>query len=100
MRATSNALAKAGVMVANLEIIGAPGETGGAGPRLSKTWHWALLRWNALPKSEIWLYSGHSAGGHLALLLAANTRDIQGVIACGPVACLELAWQKNLGQQS
>ena len=40
---------------------------------------------------------GHSAGGHLALLLAANTREMKGVVGLGAVSCLELAYKENLG---
>jgi len=39
---------------------------------------------------------GHSAGGHLALWLAAELSVLCGVIALAPVASLRLGWQLNL----
>jgi acetyl esterase/lipase len=41
--------------------------------------------------------TGHSAGGHLALWLSAEMPDLAGVVVMGPVACLRLAHERNLG---
>ena len=41
--------------------------------------------------------AGHSAGGHLALRLAADDAALQGVVALAPVACLVEAWELDLG---
>jgi acetyl esterase/lipase len=40
---------------------------------------------------------GHSAGGHLALWLAAELPDLAVVVALAPVASLRLGWERNLG---
>jgi len=40
---------------------------------------------------------GHSAGGHLALCIAAETQDLRGVFALAPVSDPRRAWQLNLG---
>lgn len=42
------------------------------------------------------LVMGHSAGGHLALLLSAAA-SMRGVVALAPVACLRLGYEENLG---
>lgn len=42
------------------------------------------------------LVIGHSAGGHLALKLAAEDPNIKAVIALAPVAVLQLAEELNL----
>jgi acetyl esterase/lipase len=39
---------------------------------------------------------GHSAGGHLGLLLASEVRAIRAVVALAPVACLDLAYELSL----
>ncbi|HWC99040.1 MAG TPA: alpha/beta hydrolase [Candidatus Sulfopaludibacter sp.] len=41
--------------------------------------------------------TGHSAGGHLALWLSAEMPELAGVAVMGPVACLRLGWERNLG---
>jgi dipeptidyl aminopeptidase/acylaminoacyl peptidase len=40
---------------------------------------------------------GHSAGGHLALRLAATNQAMAGIVALAPVACLRLAFKEHLG---
>lgn len=39
---------------------------------------------------------GHSAGGHLALLLASKSTHLRGIVALAPVASLQLAYKLNL----
>jgi acetyl esterase/lipase len=43
------------------------------------------------------ILTGHSAGGHLALWLSAEMPELAGVVVMGPVACLQLAMERNLG---
>ncbi len=92
-----NALAKTGILAANLEYRRA-GETGGGWPVTFQDIQSALQAVRkTFPTLGDPIVLGHSAGGHLALLLATKLSTLKGVIACGPVACLELAHHKNLG---
>lgn len=44
--------------------------------------------------------AGHSAGGHLALWLAAQAVPVRGVVALAPVADLEEAWRLGLSHHA
>ncbi len=91
------ALAKAGIMVANLEYR-RTGETGGGWPitfqDVVQGFHAIRHHFDPAPKPVV---LGHSAGGHLALRLASETDAIKGVVALAGVSCLDLAWEQNLG---
>ena len=92
-----SALREAGFLCANLEYR-RTGETGGGWPT---TFEDVSIGFAAV-RERFRQYGnpvvlGHSAGGHLALLLAANTREIRGVVALGAVSCLEMAYWENLG---
>ena len=52
---------------------------------------------NHLPDTRPTVVLGHSAGGHLALRLAATNPAIAGIVALAPVACLKLAFSEHLG---
>ncbi len=90
------ALAQTGFAVASLEYRRV-GETGGGWPVTFEDvvagFHAASHRAPAAPPVVL----GHSAGGHLALLLASEVAGIKGVVALAPVACLDLAYERNLG---
>jgi acetyl esterase/lipase len=49
------------------------------------------------PEAKPPIVLGHSAGGHLALRLAATNQAMAGVVALAPVACLKLAFDEHLG---
>lgn len=92
-----HALSKIGFVVANLEYR-RTGETGGGWPvTFDDVMAGLAAVRQEFPNLGNPIALGHSAGGHLALLLAAKVQTLRGVIACGPVACLQLAQQKNLG---
>jgi acetyl esterase/lipase len=88
------ALAESGVSVANLEYRRV-GETGGGWPGsledVKRGVAAAREYFGALP-----VVVGHSAGGHLALRLAAEDENIKAVVALAPVAVLQLAAELNL----
>ena len=91
------ALARTGWNVANLEYRRA-GETGGGWPATFEdvTSGYHAVR-AAFPASAPPVVLGHSAGGHLALRLACDGHALRGVAALAPVACLDLAFEMNLG---
>ncbi len=91
------ALTAAGFVTANLEYRRV-GETGGgwpgtfddvaAGLRAARERHGG---------GRGVIVTGHSAGGHLALWLAAEEPELAGAVALAPVACLREAWEQRLG---
>jgi acetyl esterase/lipase len=90
-------LAKTGIAAASLEYRRA-GEGGGGWPAtfddVVAGFHAVRKQMNPLPDPVV---LGHSAGGQLALRLAAQVGDIACVVALAPVACLVLAAKENLG---
>lgn len=90
------ALAKSGVVVANLEYrrVGNPGGGWPGTYEDVRAGFAALQRHFAGQKKFIAL--GHSAGGHLALRLAVDEPRLAGVIALAPVAVLQSAYDLNL----
>lgn len=88
------ALARSGVAVASLEYRRV-GEPGGGWPATFQDvvagFEAATRKFGRAPAVV-----GHSAGGHLALRLAAKRNDIPGVVALAPVASLKLAYELNL----
>lgn len=93
----NRALAGAGYLAVSLEYRRA-GETGGGWPvtfqDVAVGFSTARVKYAASGNPVV---LGHSAGGHLALLLAANTREMKGVVGLGAVSCLEMAYKENLG---
>src|SRR5579884_1280647 len=89
-------LARNGITTANVEYRRV-GETGGGWPvtfeDIVSAYHAVRTQIPSAPPVLI----GHSAGGHLALRLAASIDDLAGVVALGPVADLHLAAEQNLG---
>lgn len=87
------ALSREGIAVANLEYRRV-GEPGGAWPG---TYEDILAGFDAIQKKlgNHIVVLGHSAGGHLALRLAAD-RHPTGVVALAPVADLTQAFELNL----
>jgi acetyl esterase/lipase len=87
-------LAKNGIAVASLEYrrVGNPG---GGWPG---SYHDVVAGFHAaqdfLKRQPVVV--GHSAGGHLALRLAADTDAMRGVVALAPVASLQTAYEMNL----
>jgi len=90
------ALAKNGIVTANIEYRRV-GETGGGWPATFDDIRSAFRAVRQQMPSAPPVVVGHSAGGHLALRLAAETHDIAGVAALAPVADLSLAMQQDLG---
>lgn len=88
------ALAASGIATASLEYRRV-GETGGGWPGSYQDARagFAAAR-EYLGPAPILL--GHSAGGHLALRLAADEKTLRGVVALAPVANLRLAFELNL----
>jgi acetyl esterase/lipase len=91
-----SALAATGVTTISLEYrrVG----TGGGWPAtfadIQAGYAEALLHF---PEAKAPVLLGHSAGGHLALRLAATNPVMAGVVALAPVACLKLAFDEHLG---
>ena len=89
-----NALAAEGLSVANLEYRRV-GEPGGGWPGsfndVKLAVHAAAKHLGGAP-----VVLGHSAGGHLALLMASEALQLRGVVALAPVADLRLAHQLKL----
>ena len=87
-------LTRAGFPTANIEYRRV-GQAGGGWPGtlddVLAAVHFARTRVHAAT-----VVVGHSAGGHLALWLAAELPDLAGVVALAPVASLQLAWKLNL----
>jgi acetyl esterase/lipase len=92
-----SALAHTGIAAASLEYRRA-GETGGGWPAtfddVVAAFHAVRKVMNSAPEPVV---LGHSAGGQLALRLAADVHEIAGVVALAPVACLVQAAHQNLG---
>ncbi len=94
------ALAASGFLVANIEYRRV-GESGGGWPGTFDDVRAAFTAVrDRFPKSPRPIVLGHSAGGHLAVLLATTTHDIEGVVALAPVACLDLAAAERLGNDA
>ena len=91
------ALTAAGMVTANVEYRRV-GEAGGGWPSTLEDVSAAVefVR-NHRGRRGRTLVAGHSAGGHLALWLAAEHQDLAGVVALAPVACLQTAWNQGLG---
>src|SRR5258706_4264035 len=95
------ALAAAGIATANLEYrrVGSGVGGGGGWPASLEDLRAALTAAREhLPSSPVVL--GHSAGGHLALRLAADVADMPGVVALAPVADLQLAYDLHLSHDA
>jgi acetyl esterase/lipase len=88
-----SALAQTGLQVASLEYRRV-GETGGGWPI---TFEDVIAGVKSAAKQFPPVVIGHSAGGHLALLLASGKLPLKGVVALAPVACLQRAREENLG---
>jgi acetyl esterase/lipase len=90
------AFAAAGHISASIEYRRA-GEEGGGWPGtlddVRHAIHFTRARHPDLPAVLV----GHSAGGHLALCMAAEMPDLRGVVALGAVADPRRAWELNLG---
>jgi acetyl esterase/lipase len=96
-----SALAAAGFATVNIEYRRV-GEEGGGWPGTIDDVRRALIfaRDHAAEfrgEASRAVVAGHSAGGHLALCMAAGFADLRRVIACGPVADPRRAWELNLG---
>ncbi|HEY2016695.1 MAG TPA: alpha/beta hydrolase [Bryobacteraceae bacterium] len=92
------ALTAAGFVTANIEYRRV-GEEGGGWPG---TFHDVTAAFNAArvqagADGPGAIVVGHSAGGHLALLLASGQPGLTGAVALAPAACLLDAWEKGLG---
>lgn len=102
-RPMARALAGLGYVVATPEYRRVGG--GGGWPR---TWQDVEAAADALPSlcaeaGTRWtapVVVGHSAGGHLALLLAGSARPLAGVVALAPVADLRAAIDLSLGDEA
>jgi acetyl esterase/lipase len=94
------ALARAGLAVASLEYRRV-GDSGGGWP---STFEDVIDGFAAacayFDKSARVVLLGHSAGGHLALRLAAEKYAMLGVVALAPVACLDLAYELHLSNDA
>lgn len=92
------ALAEAGVSTANLEYRRVGEEGGGWPGSLEDVIRGVEAAGEQLGAAPVVL--GHSAGGHLALRLAAENPTIKGVVALAPVADLQLAHELNLSNDA
>lgn len=92
------ALAREGIATASLEYRRV-GEPGGGWPG---TFEDVQAGFAAARKQlrEAPVVLGHSAGGHLALLLATATADMKGVVALAPVADLQMAYRLHLSNDA
>jgi acetyl esterase/lipase len=90
------AIAAAGHLSASIEYRRA-GEEGGGWPGTLDDIRSAIrfVRQERGPMPTVVL--GHSAGGHLALCMAAEMRDLRRVVALGAVADPRRAWELKLG---
>jgi acetyl esterase/lipase len=94
------ALTGGGVVTANIEYRRVGDEGGGWPGTLDdalRALRFARVRTAGLGCSGRIVVTGHSAGGHLALWLAAEEPELDGVVALAPVACLRQAWELRLG---
>jgi acetyl esterase/lipase len=94
-------LGEAGFATANLEYR-RTGEEGGGWPGTFEDIQRAIpfarqhaAEFGGDPERTVLL--GHSAGGHLALLAAAEFPDLRGAVSLGGVANLRRAWELRLG---
>jgi acetyl esterase/lipase len=98
------ALAAAGFATANIEYRRV-GEVGGGWPgtfedvKLAVAFARERAAQNGGDPSRT-VVLGHSAGGHLALWVAAEIRDLAGVIGLAPVACLRQAFTRALSENA
>ncbi|HKA02416.1 MAG TPA: alpha/beta hydrolase [Candidatus Solibacter sp.] len=90
------ALAAAGWIAASIEYRRA-GEPGGGWPGTLDDVRLAIRFARAQHPGVPAVVLGHSAGGHLALCMAAEMPDLRRVVALGAVANPTLAWKLNLG---
>jgi acetyl esterase/lipase len=90
------AIAAAGHLTASIEYRRA-GEEGGGWPGTLEDVRRAVRFAREQCGSPPTVVLGHSAGGHLALCVAAVMPDLRRVIGLGPVANPRLAWELNLG---
>jgi acetyl esterase/lipase len=91
------ALAKSGYLVANLEYRRVGEKDGGWPSTFDDVMAGFVAARKHFSDTAKPVVLGHSAGGHLALLLAAKNEMIEGVVALAPVACLDLALREHLG---
>lgn len=93
-----SALARQGISTASLEYrrVGEPG--GGWPGTFEDVQAGFTAALEHLPAAPVVL--GHSAGGHLALRLAAATAKMRGVVALAPVADLYLAYKLHLSHDA
>lgn len=98
MNSMAAALAADGWTVANVEYRRIPGHP----QAMAEDLHLALqvLRARTAPHNGRVLVAGFSAGGHLALWLAATQLSLQAVVALAPVASLEKASQLRLSNDA
>ena len=93
-------LAKSGIAVANLEYrrVGTPG---GGWPRTYEDVRAGLAAVRSYFGPEFrYVAMGHSAGGHLALRIAADEPQLTGVVALAPVAVLQTAYDLHLSNDA
>jgi acetyl esterase/lipase len=90
------ALTAAGFVTASVEYRRAGEEGGGWPGTLDDVRHGIAFARNRFFGTTTILL-GHSAGGHLALCMAAEMPDLHGVFALGPVSDPRRAWELNLG---
>jgi acetyl esterase/lipase len=97
MQPLAAALTAAGWSVANIEYRRVPGDPDVTLDDITNAY--AALRTTVVPHDGRKLAVGFSAGGHLALWLAATTKDVSlcGAIGMAPVADLALAQELGLG---
>jgi acetyl esterase/lipase len=90
------ALTAVGIATANVEYRRV-GDAGGGWPGTLDDALAALRFARSQMPGIATVVTGHSAGGHIALWLAAQEAGLSGAVALGPVACLLPAWERNLG---
>jgi acetyl esterase/lipase len=93
------ALAREGITVANVEYRRV-GNAGGGWPGSFHDIEKACDGVRELFADVPLVVCGHSAGGHLALLLAAEDRGLAGVVALAPVAVLRDAYELHLSNDA
>jgi acetyl esterase/lipase len=89
------ALTAAGFTTANVEYRSV-GDAGGGWPGTLED-ATAAFRFAASRFRGPVVATGHSAGGHVALWLAARESGLTAAVALAPVACLVRAWELQLG---
>lgn len=98
MNSMAAALAAEGWTVANVEYRRIPGQPRAMAEDLHLAWQALLARTS--PHNGRVLIAGFSAGGHLALWLAAMQTSLHAVVALAPVASLEKAAQLRLSNDA